>query len=122
MFAGPALEPAGWYAACDAYLSCSEHEGLPLGPIEALGSALPAVLSDIPGHAFLRGRARQYPLNAPERGAECLAQLVRELRGEARAAGEAERLQHAAWARERFSLERMCREYFERYLRLTSGA
>ena len=51
-FVGMSTEPMKWLAVSDVYLSLSEFEGMPLSPIEALGAALPVVLSDIPGHAM----------------------------------------------------------------------
>lgn len=54
VYAGPSLRARDWLQASDAFLSASHHEGMPLAPIEALGSGLPVLLSHIPGHTFLK--------------------------------------------------------------------
>ena len=50
---GPTSEPFSYYRACDFFVSLSDFEGMPLAPIEAAGSGLHLVLSDIPGHRSL---------------------------------------------------------------------
>jgi len=53
VFAGASTQPLDWVAASHVYISASLHEGMPLAPLEAAGSGLPVILSDIPGHTFL---------------------------------------------------------------------
>ena len=120
VFAGPSDAPDRWYTACDIYLSCSEFEGLPLGPLEAVSSGLPLLLSEISGHEFLRPVSRQYPLDQPQKGAEMLALLVRQMHSDP-AALDPGRETGLAWVRARYSSDRMCREYAERYRRGALG-
>ena len=54
VFPGASMAPRDWIAASDAFLSLSEFEGMPLAPLESIGSGLPALLSEIPGHEFLK--------------------------------------------------------------------
>ena len=60
IYAGGTREPPLWLKASDLFISCSEFEGLPLGPIEALGSGVPAVLSAIPGHGSVATESWQF--------------------------------------------------------------
>jgi glycosyltransferase involved in cell wall biosynthesis len=69
VLAGPAQNPAAWLEASDVYLSCSEFEGMPLGPIEAAGAGLPLLLSLIPGHAILAKTSCNYDLADAAAGA-----------------------------------------------------
>ena len=43
-------------SACDAFISTSRHEGMPLSVLEALSAGLPCVLSAIPEHYELAAR------------------------------------------------------------------
>ena len=76
LMAGPSLHPNEWLKASDLYLSCSEFEGMPLSPIEAIGSGIPAILSKIPGHDFLEPYAKTYSLEEPEMGALLLNHTI----------------------------------------------
>jgi glycosyltransferase involved in cell wall biosynthesis len=73
---GPAQKPLEWLEASDVYLSCSEFEGMPLGPIEAAGSGLPLLLSRIPGHSMLEAASHQYELGDVAAGARALDAAV----------------------------------------------
>ncbi len=42
--------PDKWIRGADIFFSCSEFEGMPLGPLEALVAGIPVILSNIPGH------------------------------------------------------------------------
>jgi glycosyltransferase involved in cell wall biosynthesis/O-antigen/teichoic acid export membrane protein len=76
VLAGPTLAPQEWLKAADVYLSCSEFEGMPLSPIEAIGSGIPALLSKIPGHEFLEPFAQSFELEKPLIGAELLTEMI----------------------------------------------
>lgn len=82
VFAGPTSEPENWINASDIFLSCSESEGLPLAPLEAIGSGVPALLSDIDGHRAILGYraivpyASSYELKNSEDGAKKLTHLI----------------------------------------------
>jgi glycosyltransferase involved in cell wall biosynthesis len=106
---GITSEPELWLAASDVYVSGSEYEGLPLGPIEAIGAGLPTVLSEIEGHQRLAGDAELYPLADPAVGARKLAATLRR-------AESGEEFFERQWAatqsmRERFSIGRMATDY-----------
>lgn len=73
---GPTRSPESWIEISDVYLSCSEFEGLPLGPIEAMSSGLPTLLSDIPGHEIFRDTAWLYPTEHPVSGALKLERIL----------------------------------------------
>ena len=76
VYAGFTLRPLDWMRASDLFISGSEFEGMPLGPIEALGAGLDTVVSDIPGHASLGDRATKFPLNQPEVSARILEERI----------------------------------------------
>jgi glycosyltransferase involved in cell wall biosynthesis len=76
LFLGATSEPFTWLNVADIYISCSEYEGMPLSCIEAVGSGLPTILSDIPGHAFLSEYATLFDLKSPSDGAAHLSRLV----------------------------------------------
>ena len=106
VFAGPTKLPASWYAASTLYCSASVSEGLPLAPVEALASNLPVLLSEIPGHEFLRSfGAEFFPLNEEEDAKNILFAEMKKC-----ASAQALPQTNAAIAHE-FDLERMCRAY-----------
>lgn len=78
---GGTQDPRAWILASDVFLSASEFEGMPLGPIEARGSGVPCVLSDIPGHSFLKEQARFFALKDADAGAQALEEALRLLPG-----------------------------------------
>lgn len=111
---GPAAQPELWLSSSDIFLSCSEFEGMPLGPIEAVGAGLPVLLSQIPGHAFLASFTEQYELDAPAQGARALELIVQRVEQEGAA------LYQELWNRSRpltsrCSLEEMARKYVKVY-------
>jgi glycosyltransferase involved in cell wall biosynthesis len=113
-YLGATTEPHVWLEMADVFLSCSEFEGMPLGPIEAAGAGLPMVLSSIPGHEVLAPFSRQYPLKDPAVGASELRDALSELTNASREYYE------ALWnkndqARQRFSLQAMAERYEELY-------
>ena len=113
-FAGPALAPHEWLAACDLFLSCSEYEGMPLGPLEAAGSGIPALLSDIAGHETFEGFCEYIPLQRPRESAQRLARVLDELRAGPEAM-RARLRREARPLREWFSVEVMVRRYAALY-------
>jgi glycosyltransferase involved in cell wall biosynthesis len=80
IFAGPSQNPEDWIRASDLFLSCSEFEGMPLSPIEAIGSGIPAVLSQIAGHEFLFPYSEHYSLVHPEHGAKCIEGIINQIK------------------------------------------
>jgi O-antigen/teichoic acid export membrane protein/glycosyltransferase involved in cell wall biosynthesis len=79
IWAGPTLHPELWLQAGHLFFSASEHEGMPLAPLEAAGSGLITVLSDIPGHQFLKPWARLFTLSEPEEAAREIVAVMRAL-------------------------------------------
>ncbi len=75
LLVGASHSPEEWIAAADLFLSSSEFEGMPLAPVEAVGSGLPAVLSQIPGHEFLSPYAELYELNSPSFAAKAIERV-----------------------------------------------
>lgn len=79
IMAGPSHHPEDWIQAAHLFISGSQEEGMPLAPLEAVGSGLPALLSDISGHEFLRPWAHFFnPANAAE-GAGKIAQIIADM-------------------------------------------
>jgi glycosyltransferase involved in cell wall biosynthesis len=114
LYLGGTTFPERWLAAAELVLSCSEFEGMPLGPVEAAGAGLPLVLSRIPGHAFARDWSAQYPLDDPAEGARRVEEILDEI-----AAGPEDyfaRAWSAAQAvRERYTVARMSADYARLY-------
>lgn len=122
VLAGATREPRSWIQAADCYLSCSEFEGMPLGPLEALGSGTPVVVSRIPGHSFLEqsegegSGVRIFELGDPADGARKLGETLlgsRSLDGHAL-------WERTAWVRRSFSLQAMSDRYEKLYRRALS--
>lgn len=114
LFLGACSQPHSWLAGADVYLSCSEYEGMPLGPLEAAGSGVPTLLSDIPGHRFLKQIVPTYPLHNCSAGASELARILSQLQDE----GEKYLLKFwnsTGGLRECFSVDKMCRKYSALY-------
>ena len=79
-FMGPTEQPQDWLSVADLYLSCSEYEGMPLGPIEAVGSGVTTLLSDIPGHQLLKNHAILMPNLDPVATALAIEQQLNALK------------------------------------------
>ena len=114
LYMGTTHCPELWLSCADLALSCSEFEGMPLGPIEAAGAGLPLVLSDIPGHAVVKDCSSQYPLSDPVEGARLVEKIIEELD-----AGPDDCFQRA-WEnareiRSRYTLARMSSAYSRLY-------
>jgi O-antigen/teichoic acid export membrane protein/glycosyltransferase involved in cell wall biosynthesis len=73
---GPTHRPDDWLRAADIFFSGSQHEGMPLAPLEAAGSGLPTLLTDIPGHEFLKPWGRFFSLRKPHEAAAHLVELI----------------------------------------------
>jgi glycosyltransferase involved in cell wall biosynthesis len=111
---GATPRPERWLACADLALSCSEFEGMPLGPIEAAGNGLPLVVSAIPGHEVVKDWSRQYPLADPAQGARAVEDVLAEL--DAAPPDRALRAwENARELRSRNSLPRMAAEYARLY-------
>lgn len=113
-FVGASQNPHEWIQAADVFLSASEFEGMPLSPVEAIGSGVPSVLSRIPGHEFLAPYADLYLLEQPEKGAEFVERLVEQT------FSNDSGLREAVWIkmkrlRESFTLETMAKNYQKLY-------
>jgi len=109
---GPTNEPLRWLRAADIYLSCSRFEGMPLGPVEAIGEGLPALLSRIPGHEFLASVSSIFELRDIAGGAEELTRLI-EMTGDPVWEGECR--VRATLVREQFSIDEMAGAYRQVY-------
>lgn len=118
---GETNSPAKWQCASDLFLSCSEFEGLPLGPLEAMANGVPALISEIRGHAFLHGRCRHFKLDDLEGAADQLEQLIVAVdKGERRLANDL--LLAYQWVAENYSVERMTVQYEKLYLKLAGSS
>jgi glycosyltransferase involved in cell wall biosynthesis len=102
--------PQDWLLAAGAYLSCSDFEGMPLGPIEAAGAGLPCVLSRIPGHEVLASASFGFELHQPADGARALETALAAAQGD-----HGTRIETAQALRARFSLEAMADTYVALY-------
>lgn len=107
-------QPELWLRCADLYLSLSEFEGLPLGPLEAVAHAVPTLLSKIDGHKFLTKESWQVDLSSAPTVAHAIATIL----GEIHRADEKfyiELLRRAKTVREKFGAEEMFRRYFALY-------
>lgn len=114
IIAGSSQNPHAWMKSCDLFLSCSEFEGMPLAPIEAVGSGVPAVLSQIPGHGFLAKYAETYPLQEPQQGAFAIERVVQCMES------DDAKLREVLWkktqeVRDSFTLNAMSHRYVKLY-------
>ncbi|RMG39724.1 MAG: glycosyltransferase, partial [Candidatus Dadabacteria bacterium] len=104
--------PAEWIRAADIYLSPSNYEGRPLGPIEAIMAEVPVVVSKIPGHRFLNNYSEQFSLLEPDRAASLVESIFKSL------ADQDFKLKLAECRKSvsrRYSAARMVREYLRLY-------
>ncbi len=119
-YLGPSLSPELWLRAADLFLSSSEFEGMPLASIEASGSGLPLILSDIPGHRMLANSSSLYSLESPEQGARSVEQVIAEIEKGPDAFFEA-KWRDASVLRDQYSVEGMARAYANLY-RFSTGS
>ena len=120
LFTGGVSDPHAWINACNTYLSCSEFEGMPLGPLEAAGAGLPLILSRIPGHDFLNGYSRRFDLGDPAGATQAIEQVLESVaeRGDA---FYGELRARAVPLLKRYSIERMAEEYRGIYAEVLGG-
>jgi len=107
---GASSQPQRWLSAGDVYLSCSEFEGMPLGPLEALGTGLPSVVSNIAGHEFIKPMSIQYNFSDYKDGAQRIEDILSQINKD----GDsffAQAWDRGGALRERYSIERMSRKY-----------
>ncbi len=76
IYVGFTQHPIPWLKACEISVSGSEFEGMPLGPVEAVGSGLQLLVSDIPGHGILPDFVPRFPLNDYAAGAAVLTSYI----------------------------------------------
>jgi len=108
---GPSRHPQQWLQAADIFVSGSRHEGMPLAPLEAAGSGLPALLSDIPGHSFLKSWAYYFNPEKPVEGAKKIIEIIGEMKKEGSPSFFQKRWNAATILRERWSEEAMATSY-----------
>lgn len=118
-FLGPSNSPEQWIAASHLLISGSEFEGLPLGPLEALGAGRPAILSDIAGHQKLAQWSQLFPLHSREIACQKLADVLHQIQS-ARVKDHGSDYYRETWKksadlRQKFSLETMVKSYGEIY-------
>ncbi|OGR89035.1 MAG: hypothetical protein A2992_04375 [Elusimicrobia bacterium RIFCSPLOWO2_01_FULL_59_12] len=113
--AGPSEHPQDWIQASDLFISGSLLEGMPLAPLEAAGSGLPTILSDIEGHRFLSPWAHYFDVKKPEEGAQRILEILATLK----TAGETkffdDRWGAAAALRKRWDTPTMAASYAETF-------
>jgi glycosyltransferase involved in cell wall biosynthesis/O-antigen/teichoic acid export membrane protein len=118
---GATTNPGAWLTASDIYISASEYEGMPLGPLEAIASGLPALLSDIPGHTIFKESAKLFSLSNSEEGAKALEQLIYDR--EHSADSLYSRFWHSSsWVRAKYSVDKMSGEYITLYEEVKTGS
>jgi O-antigen/teichoic acid export membrane protein/glycosyltransferase involved in cell wall biosynthesis len=116
-YLGASQKPESWIQISDVFLSCSESEGMPLGPIEAAGAGIPLFLSGIEGHRILSKCSISYALEESSRGAEVLSRLLKNLRREPDTVLE-KQWERTESIRHNFSLSAMT----DRYKKLYEGS
>ena len=76
VIASASEHPQEWIQASDLFISGSRLEGMPLAPLEAAGSGLPTILSDIEGHRFLSPWAHYFDVKKPDEGARRILEIL----------------------------------------------
>lgn len=110
IYAGFTKRPSEWRLASHVFLSGSEFEGMPLGPIEALGAGIESFVSDIPGHSMLADHVRRFDLSDKRQGARVLEGAIEAV------SMDFEQSRAEAWkkgrgVRDGFGIERMASAY-----------
>ncbi len=113
VMAGPTSCPEAWIQASDLFFSGSRHEGMPLAPLEALGSGLPTVLSNIPGHNFLKPWGHYFALTRPHEGAAQIMEIVATMQKNDASAYFQRQWEAAAPLREKWSETAMAVSYMD---------
>jgi len=115
LIAGPSEQPQEWIQSADLFISGSLQEGMPLAPIEAAGSGLPTVLSDIEGHRFLKPWAYYFDPIKPEEGAGRILDILKGLDNEEAIHSLESRWTAAAPLRQQWSAPAMTASYAETF-------
>ena len=115
LYAGSTDRPMEWLLACDVLLSGSRFEGLPLSAIEAIGTGMRTVLSDIPGHHEFRSNAELFDLEKPEAGARILANTLSKIDPLTEDESRGSRWERTAGLRQEFGLTQLARRYSKIY-------
>jgi len=113
IFPGLTKEPEVWIQAADMYISGSEYEGMPLGPIEAIGAGVPAILSDIPGHRMLESYVDFFSLDQPDQGAMAITKHINKLELDYKSALQSH-WQATQKIREQYSVHHMAKDYYQK--------
>jgi glycosyltransferase involved in cell wall biosynthesis len=111
---GGTRTPHLWFSSSDLFISLSKFEGMPLGPMEAIGSGLPAVLSSIDGHRFLQTVSLQYAPNSPTDGALRIESILRDA-SFGTSGYYRELWEKSEWIRKQYSLGTMAENYARFY-------
>ena len=110
---GPSAHPQDWMQHADVFVSGSLHEGMPLAPLEAAGSGLPILLTDIDGHRFLEPWAHYFNPQNPEEGAKQISQILQDLQNEGDAVFFKKRWDIASTLRNQWNSHAMTNRYAE---------
>ncbi len=108
---GPTEHPGRWLQASDLFMSSALYEGMPLSPLEAVGSGLPVILSDIDGHHFFKPWAEPFDLKRPEDGAERILDILKAMKSEGETRFFEDRWSAAATLRQQWSVPAMTASY-----------
>jgi O-antigen/teichoic acid export membrane protein/glycosyltransferase involved in cell wall biosynthesis len=119
---GATSHPDQWLQAADLFFSGSSHEGMPLAPLEAVGSGLPTLLSDIPGHEFLKPWAYHFTLTRPHEGTLIIMDILNQLNSESNSKMAQQLWADAAPLRNKWSDTAMAASYMEVFQSLCHGA
>jgi glycosyltransferase involved in cell wall biosynthesis len=112
---GPSERPQDWIESADIFISGSLLEGMPLAPLEAAGSGLPTLLSDIEGHRFLEPWAHYFDPMKPEEGAKKVMEILQMLKNEEETKPLATRWEAAASLRHTWGAAAMTASYAETF-------
>ncbi|MCB0321086.1 MAG: glycosyltransferase family 4 protein, partial [Bdellovibrionales bacterium] len=119
MFLGASSVPERWYRAATVCLSCSEFEGHPLVPIEAIGNGSPFLASGILGHRFLAQFAVLFDGGSQSSAVSALTAIL-ERASQCPQYVAAECDKKARCFRDRFSFQRTLAQYEVLYNRFLS--
>jgi len=114
--AGPSAHPQEWLQCADVFISGSLNEGMPLAPLEAAGSGLPTVLTDIEGHRFLKPWAHTFDPANPDEGAQKVMEILATLENDGNPAARENRWAAAESLRTQWGTTRMAATYAEMFL------
>lgn len=117
-FLGARNDARDWLPGCDAYVNCSTSEGVSLTILEAMAAARPVIATRVGGtpEVVSEGCGRLIPARDPDALARTLMELAESPDLRARLGGAARKR-----VEERFSLDRMVREYLEVYREARPG-